>query len=258
MEQTINQKAKLTPPSQPIGEHLTAEFWNCKTIEDEKTLETILVEAAKQANSMPLKVCIHKFEPQGATGFAVLAESHLSFHSWPEFNYVAIDAFTCGTHTIPQKAIDYLQKQFEPKEVIIQEVQRGIKHHTASCNQEDLTIKQQVFGQELVLNLFDCNPEPIRSGNLILEFIDKLCVLIDMKKYGKPFLERFAEHSEIAAGYSVAQMIETSQIAGHFSEYWNNAYLNIFSCKPFDSQVAQNFAKEFFGAKKVKAKLLIR
>ena len=56
----------------------------------------------------------------------------------------------------------------------------------------------------------------------------------------------------------VAQMIETSLISGHFSELWNNAYLNIFSCKPFDAQVARDFAKEFFSAKSVEARLMVR
>lgn len=117
---------------------------------------------------------------------------------------------------------------------------------------------EKIFGQELILDLYDCNPETVRSGEKILEYTDSLIKLIDMKKFGKPFLERFAEHSEFAAGYSVAQMIETSLISGHFSEFWNRAYINIFSCKPFDADVAIKFTKEFFGAKEVKKRVLVR
>ena len=78
------------------------------------------------------------------------------------------------------------------------------------------------FGQELTLNIENCDSEIIRSKEKLLEYIDKLCNLINMKKYGKPFAERFALHSNFAAGYSVSQMIETSLISGHFSELWKD------------------------------------
>lgn len=118
--------------------------------------------------------------------------------------------------------------------------------------------KNQEFGEELIINLFDCKPETIRTEESLLGFVDELCKLIDMKKFGKPFIERFAVHSEIAAGYSVAQMIETSLISGHFSEYYNSAYINIFSCKAYDANKALEFAKEWFGAKSAKVQLLVR
>ena len=272
--QTITHTIKSAPPSKPISTHLIAEFWQTqKKIETAEELKKILVIAAKETNSVPLKVAIETFEPQGITGVILLAESHISVHAWPENNYVAIDAFTCGEHTVPQKAIAYLQKQFQPQEVQIQELKRGIRDDaepaqllkpiqaisaTQIIPRQDLTQNDASFGQELVLNLKNCTPETIKSAEKILQFVDELCVLIDIKKYGKPFIERFAEHSKIAAGYSIAQMIETSLISGHFSEYLNTAYLNIFSCKPFDAEVARDFAKQFFGAKSVEAQLLVR
>lgn len=280
INQSILRIIKQAPPTKPVGTHLTAEFWQTqKTITSAQELEKILIASAKHANSTPLKVAIEKFEPQGITGVVIVAESHISVHTWPEENYVAVDAFTCGDNTIPQKAIEYLQKQFKPKMIQIQEIKRGIQSNakpvpieqdpkkkerrdvaetTSTIETQDISKDNQVFGQELTLNLKDCDHESISSKEKILEFVDKLCSLIDMKKFGKPFIEHFAKHSEIAAGYSVAQMIETSLISGHFSEFWDNAYLNIFSCKPFDAQIARNFAKEFFGAKSLEARLTIR
>jgi len=266
---SIPRLIKQAPPTKPVGTHLTAEFWQTqKNIDNEQELEKILIEAAKHSDSTPLKVAIEKFDPQGITGVIILAESHISVHTWPEENYVAIDAFTCGEHTVPLKAIEYLQKQFEPKLVQIQEIKRGIKANANPVTLEqapkqkietqDISKDGQVFGQELVLNLKDCDHESISTKEKILEFVDKLCILIDMKKFGSPFIQHFAEHSEIAAGYSVAQMIETSLISGHFSEFWNNAYINIFSCKPFDTKIARDFAKEFFVAKSVEARLMVR
>ncbi len=77
------------------GIHLVADFWFGKTVEDPKELETILLDAAKKARSTPLKFSVHKFEPQGITGLVLLAESHISIHSWPEIQYLAVDIFTC-------------------------------------------------------------------------------------------------------------------------------------------------------------------
>ncbi len=118
--------------------------------------------------------------------------------------------------------------------------------------------EKKIFGQELILDLYDCDHKIICSGEKIKEFSVKLCNLIDMKRFGEPFLQRFAEHSEFAAGYSIAQMIETSLISGHFSEFWNRAYLNIFSCKEFNIEDATNFAKDFFKAKEYKQHIITR
>lgn len=108
-----------------LGVHLIAEFWNGKTIEDPKELKKILTGAVKAANSSPLKISIHKFSPQGITGVILLAESHISIHSWPEYNYVAIDIFTCGDKSAPEKALTYLKEKFQPKKVNIKKIRRG-------------------------------------------------------------------------------------------------------------------------------------
>jgi len=108
------------------GIHLIAEFWGGKIIEDSKEIEKILTLAAKKAHNTPLEVTIHKFSPQGITGVVLLAESHIALHSWSEFNYLAIDIFTCGDKALPQKALDYLKKKFKPRRVEIKEIKRGV------------------------------------------------------------------------------------------------------------------------------------
>jgi S-adenosylmethionine decarboxylase proenzyme len=110
------------------GIHLIAEFWYGKNIENPKELKKILLEAAKKANNTPLEVLIHKFSPQGITGVILLAESHIAIHAWPEFNYLAIDIFTCGKKAMPYKALRYLEKEFKPKKVEIREIKRGKKY----------------------------------------------------------------------------------------------------------------------------------
>lgn len=107
------------------GVHLIAEFWYGKNIEDTKEIRQILIEAVKKANNTVLKIVVHKFKPQGITGIVLLAESHLALHTWPEFNYTAIDIYTCGDKANPDKALEYLKEKFQPKKVEIRKLKRG-------------------------------------------------------------------------------------------------------------------------------------
>ena len=125
-------------------------------------------------------------------------------------------------------------------------------------NNKKLAENKKFFGKELILDLYDFNPESIRSKKKILEYSDKICRVIKVKKYGKPIVERFALHLDYAAGYFLVQLIESSLVSGHFSELWNGAFINIFSCKDFDDKKAAAFTKKFFNAKKIKERILIR
>lgn len=108
------------------GIHLIAEFWGGKIIEDAKKIKDILLKTAKVSHNTLLSVKIHKFSPQGITGFILLAESHIAIHTWPEMNYVAIDIFSCGTKGEPRKGLKYLKKVFQPKKVQVREIKRGV------------------------------------------------------------------------------------------------------------------------------------
>ncbi len=107
------------------GIHLLIEFWQAKKIENPEKLEKILIKAAEEAKNHVLKTSIHKFYPQGITGIVLLAESHIAIHAWPEFDYVAVDIFTCGQNAKPYQALNYLKKIYKPKRVEIKEIKRG-------------------------------------------------------------------------------------------------------------------------------------
>lgn len=107
------------------GVHLIADFWGGKIIGDAEKIKEILIKASLRANNTPLRVAVHKFEPQGITGIILLAESHIAIHDWPEFNYMAVDIYTCGDKSEPPKALEYLKEAFQPKKVEIREIKRG-------------------------------------------------------------------------------------------------------------------------------------
>ena len=116
-----------------------------------------------------------------------------------------------------------------------------------------------VFGQELILNLYECDPKKISDGEHIRQFVIELCdEVIEMKRYGEALIPHFGHDNPITSGYSLVQLIETSCVSAHFSEYKKSVYLNIFSCKWFDAAKAAKFSGEWFGAKKIERRLIQR
>jgi len=115
-----------------------------------------------------------------------------------------------------------------------------------------------IFGWELIMDLYGCNKHTISDEKEIRRFARELCDVIDMKPYGDPQTPYFGENQEHTKGYSLLQFIETSAITGHFSENTGAAYINIFSCKEYDMELAEKFTKNFFGAEDVHSRFIIR
>ncbi|MDP2682015.1 MAG: S-adenosylmethionine decarboxylase [Deltaproteobacteria bacterium] len=111
------------------------------------------------------------------------------------------------------------------------------------------------YGKELVLDLFGCS-DRILSKRDIKRFVYELCDLIKMKRYKDAYVCYFG--NKYSKGYSIFQFIETSSVTGHFSDEYKSAYLNIFSCKPFNSKEVAAFAKIYFNASKYKYKEINR
>lgn len=110
-----------------LGRHVIIELWGCSdVINDADHVKTAMVDAVRAANATLLNIYVHTFSPQGVTGVAVLSESHLSIHTWPEHGYVAADVFTCGATTNPQAAAEVLAQRFEAKQSVVTELQRGV------------------------------------------------------------------------------------------------------------------------------------
>lgn len=105
------------------------------------------------------------------------------------------------------------------------------------------------WGWHLTLNLYECDPGLITSAEVIREYVIQLCDLIKMRRFGEPMIVNFGEEPRVS-GYSLVQLIETSNICGHFANESNSAYIDIFSCKSFDPQLAACFTAETFRAVK--------
>mgnify|MGYP000606095657 CR=1 FL=1 len=104
------------------------------------------------------------------------------------------------------------------------------------------------WGISSAIDLYKCDPVKIRSKESLKNYIDELCHLIKMEKYGDTYIQHFGESEEVS-GYSLVQLITTSCITGHFANKSNSAYLDIFSCRKFDPRLAANFTAKFFDSK---------
>jgi S-adenosylmethionine decarboxylase len=87
----------------------------------------MMVSAAKASRATIMESAFHRFEPQGVSGTVILAESHLSIHTWPEKGYAAMDFYTCGDHTDPWLACDFAASALSAKSVLTTEFKRGIE-----------------------------------------------------------------------------------------------------------------------------------
>ena len=111
-----------------LGTHLLLELKKCKKniLADLDFVETAMLDAATEAKATIVEHKFHEFNPFGISGMVIIAESHLSIHTWPEYDYAAVDIFTCGDTIKPQEAAEFLIERFGSLEPQIMEVKRGL------------------------------------------------------------------------------------------------------------------------------------
>jgi len=110
-----------------LGVHLALDFYGCdpETLENVELMKEALIRAVKESEMKVVNIVSYKFSPQGFTGVALLAESHVSIHTWPEYGYVAVDIFTCGNSSNPWKAASIIKEAVKPRAMTILEMKRG-------------------------------------------------------------------------------------------------------------------------------------
>ena len=106
--------------------HILFDLKGCpfELLDDEQHIKITLYKTVPETKSELLSLQTHKFEPQGVTGFALLAESHISIHTWPEDGIARCDVFTCGDECEPEKAVEYLAKELGAKSTSVQTYER--------------------------------------------------------------------------------------------------------------------------------------
>ena len=110
-----------------LGTHLILDLWDAHHLDDAATVREALREAAEACRARLLSLDIHEFSPGGGvTGVALLEESHISIHTWPEHGFAAADIFVCGAID-PRPAVTVLKKRLSPGNAQVAEIKRGIR-----------------------------------------------------------------------------------------------------------------------------------
>lgn len=111
-----------------LGQHILVEFYDCnkEVLSSPRLIQKHMENAALKSNATIVKSVFHHFNPFGVSGVVVIAESHLAIHTWPEYNYAAVDLFTCGTSVEPWAAFDHLKEHLESSDFKTRELKRGL------------------------------------------------------------------------------------------------------------------------------------
>lgn len=114
-------------PKEKLGMHLVAEiyFSDPSVLNDEEKIRESLIDASIAGNMTVINASSHKFSPHGVTALILLAESHISIHTWPEYGYAAIDIFACGKGE-PEKSLERLKELLPIKDFKILKINRGL------------------------------------------------------------------------------------------------------------------------------------
>jgi len=140
-----------------LGRHLIGEFYGCDhaLLDDVDAIERSIRAAAEAVGATILHARAHRFAPQGVTATVIIAESHLSIHTWPEHGYAAADIFTCGGLD-PVPGFRLLQRELGAKNTRVQVILRGTDEHVAHAGDlvpEDVMVLSRLAPLEQVARL---------------------------------------------------------------------------------------------------------
>jgi S-adenosylmethionine decarboxylase len=114
-----------------LGRHLIIEMFDADNLNDAELLDSALRETVEAIDGTLLDCRVVQFPVHGVTGVAIISESHVAVHTWPEYGYAAVDIFTCNMDVDIQPGIDVMTKYFVPGRIEVVQVQRGIIPDTA-------------------------------------------------------------------------------------------------------------------------------
>ncbi len=129
-----------------LGRHFLSEFYNCSSeiLNNENKIADIMTQAVEVSNATIIKPFFHKFSPQGVSGIIVIAESHLAIHTWPEYNFAAVDLFSCGDFDFTE-SLKYIRNNLDAGRYSILCVKRGTGINSLPDSPDDQFESQKIY-----------------------------------------------------------------------------------------------------------------
>lgn len=119
-------------------------------------------------------------------------------------------------------------------------------------------MENHFWGYHLLLDCNDCNRAAITTPEVLRLWVKQLVLDIEMVPYKEPIIEHFGHNDPKLEGWTVIQLIETSNIIAHFNDHTGEGYIDIFSCRPFDIEAAERAVKQYFKPKYIRRNYLTR
>lgn len=130
------------------GMHVVVDLYGAERLDDIAHIEAVMKRCVGECGATLLHIHLHHFTPNdGVTGVAVLAESHISVHTWPERKYAAFDVFMCG-HAEPEKAIDILRREFQATQSEVKTLYRGEGQETQDDEEPFVPVSLETASSE--------------------------------------------------------------------------------------------------------------
>lgn len=244
------------------GQHIICDAHGCENVailNNKDQLVELLKTAADKSKMKLVGTSAHAYEPIGVTAIAIVEESSLSIHTYPEHKYASLDLYTCGTTSKPELGLKYMLEVLKPQEVNAECISRG---NIKNLEMAPLVTKKKVstFGYELLLDFYDCrSADDLNNLTFMYDFLDKLVDNIGMEKQAPPFIFRTDEKKyPDKAGLSGWVALVESGIQVHTIVPNKFLTLDLYSCRNFDCQKVIEFVSQVFKPKKVNDQFLLR
>ena len=244
-----------------LGRHITVELSGCDPtiIADSKAVEQALLDAAKASGAHIIESSFHYFAPQGVSGFVIISESHFSIHTWPEYDYAAVDVFTCGDSISPFVGIEKLKKSLRAQDALISaDMWRGTSfNYTAKIAERDnasngrtsndlekLFLSAQPYGISCSIDLSSCTGEEYGLSAQCL----KVLASVMHCAADSPAVNEFEE-----GRITVLSVVNAdSSIVIRRDRASRSVHIDLFSRRYIDPRACATNALRIFGAKSYK------
>ncbi len=269
-----SEKIEVPEIGHALGKHMTVEYYECdaKILADARAVEDAFIKAANESGATVIGSGFHHFEPQGVSGFVVIAESHFSVHAWPEFDYAAVDIFTCGESIDFHKAVSALKKYLKAQEVVISAVMnRGItnndgmvkqiplfddKSHLYSLSWKSGYERTNAHGLSCNIDIYGGERPLLKDPAAVERFAAELFGAMALPDRGAKTVIEFTTDDN--GDLNMMLMRGTFRLSGRFLASTGTVYLDIFSCDYYEPRDAAEFAIAFFSGSNYRMQVALR
>jgi len=242
-------------PGFALGRHMTVEYYDCdpKTLADAKLLERIFLRAAEQSGATVIGSNFHEFKPQGVSGVVVISESHFAVHAWPEYDYAAVDLFTCGDNVDFDVATEVIGKAVKSAQWIVSSMMnRGIVGNNGverlvpviegrdcrfSISWEERFQTTRAHALSAAIDVYECDTPHLADPAWLHSFAREFAAKLGFELRGEWRVD--PSRPEI---FSWTLPLEGGALSGRIDPSRRTAYLDLFAAGYFDPRQAAEFA----------------